>query len=69
MNENIDVRMSNYLNILSNPELKRNFDNQAILAMQEAVAIYVATTASKYVQDYRKQQESEKIKNSFHVLS
>ncbi len=59
MNENIDVRISNYLKILSNPELVGLLDNEIIQVMKEAVAIYVATTAPKYIQDYRKQQKIE----------
>ena len=70
MNENLDVRMSNYLAILSNPNIQKNFDSNTILAMQEALAIYTATTAVKYVQDYKEkvrqsqeQQQAQEIVN------
>ena len=69
MNENIDVRMSNYITILSNPELKKEFDLQTVMAMEKALVIYTSTTAAKYVDDYQKQQDTEQVKKSFNVLS
>jgi len=59
MNENIDIRMSNYLTILSNPMLKQQFDGKVIYAMEQALVIYTATTANKYVDDYRQTHEHE----------
>ena len=63
MYENIDIRMSNFINILFNPELKRKMPQQAILAMQEAISIYSSTTAIEYVNKYKKQQELNKLSN------
>ena len=60
MNENLDIRMQNYLTILSNPELKKEFDLQTVMAMEKAVVIYTSTTATKYVDEYQKQQDVKK---------
>ena len=57
-NENIDVRMSNYLAILSNQELCRNFDPSVVRNIKRAVAIYAATTAQKYVENYDNEQQA-----------
>ena len=56
MNENIDVRVSNYLNILSNPSLKNELDSQTVDLLNEAVKIYALTTAKNYVETFRNQR-------------
>ena len=50
MNENIDIRMGNYLAILSNPQMSANFDPETISVIQRAVSIYVSKTAKAYVE-------------------
>ena len=69
MNENIDVRMSNYLAILSNQELCKNFDPSVVRNMESAVAIYAATTSKKYVENYNNEQRTmeteEKVNSMF----
>ena len=69
MSENIDLRMQNYLTILSNPELKKEFDVETIMAMKKALVIYTSKTAVKYVEEYKKQQEAEQAKQSYSILS
>ncbi len=51
--ENIDVRMSNYIAILSNPELAKKFEPSVIRYMETAVNTYVSTTAIDYVNNYK----------------
>lgn len=67
MNENIDVRMSNYITLLSHPELtiSAKFNSKTILAMEKALMIYASTTANKYVDNYQKEQESLKLQQQF----
>ena len=60
MNENIDIRMSNYITILSNPEMRKKFTDEAIRAMEESVVIYGSTTAVKYVNNYHSEREKNK---------
>ena len=69
MNENIDVRMSNYLTILSNPELKKEFGMETVMAMEKALVIYTSTTAIKYVEEYEARKQNENDQNEFSVLS
>ena len=57
MNENIDVRISNYLTILGNQELRNKIDSNIVRAMESAVAIYTATTTRRYLDEYRSHQE------------
>ena len=59
MNENIDVRMSNYLAILGNPEMSRNFEPAVIHAMEKAVAIYTATTSKAYIEEYMSHKKAQ----------
>ena len=65
MNENIDVRMSNYLTILGNQELRKNFDSEVIRAMETAVAIYTAKTARDYIDNYKNNQKIEETNKLF----
>ena len=69
MNDNIDIRMSNYLAILGNPKISMNFEPEVIHAMEKAVAIYAATTSKEYLEEYKRQQEArakiEEVKNLF----
>ncbi len=58
MNENIDVRMSNYLTILSNPEVSKMFEPEVVRNMQYAVAIYAEATSKEYVNNYKAQKAS-----------
>ncbi len=69
MSENIDVRMSNYLAIVSNPELRKQFDMQTIMAMEKALVIYTSTTAIKYIEEYESKKASEEVKNAYKPLS
>lgn len=69
MNENIDVRMSNYLTILSNPELKKEFGMETVMAMEKALVIYTSTTAIKYVEEYEASKQKENDQKEFSVLS
>lgn len=69
MNENIDVRMSNYLTILSNPELKKEFGMETVMAMEKALVIYTSTTAIKYVEEYEARKQNENDQKEFSVLS
>ena len=68
-NENIDVRMSNFLAILSNQELCRKFDPSVVRNMESAVAIYAATTSKKYVENFNKERRAmeteEKVNSMF----
>ncbi len=59
MNENIDVRISNYLTILADRDLCKNFDPAVVRNIETAVAIYAATTSKKYVDDYRRSQAEQ----------
>ena len=56
--ENIDIRMSNYITILSNPNAfpPTMFDKDTLIGMKRAVAVYLATTSKKYLEDFTKQQ-------------
>ena len=69
MNENIDVRMSNYLTILSNPALKKEFGMETVMAMEKALVIYTSTTAIKYVEEYEARKQKENDQKEFSVLS
>ena len=51
--------MSNYLAILGNPEMRRNFEPAVIAAMEKAVAIYTATTSKAYIEEYMRQKKSQ----------
>ena len=68
MNENIDVRMSNYLTILSNPELKKEFGMETVMAMEKALVIYTSTTAIKYVEEYESKRQKEESKEENSIL-
>lgn len=60
---NIDVRMSNYIAILSNQELRKNIVPSVVQDMENALAIYVAATSKKIINDFNERQrvmESEK---------
>ena len=66
MNENIDVRMSNFLKIVSDPEIRKQFDWQTVMQMEKALVIYASTTAEKYVQDYESQKATNnQMKSAF----
>ena len=67
-NENIDVRMSNFLTILGNQNLSKNFDPVVVRNMERAVAIYAATTSQKYVEDYAKQQKATETKEQVNSM-
>ena len=58
-NENIDLMIANYLNILSNPNIFGKLDSQTVHNMQSAVAIYSDVTARKYVEAFKRQQAIE----------
>ncbi len=57
MQENLDVRMNNYLTILGNPSLSRNFDPNVLRTMEQAVAIYVSKTSKEYVAAYENKEK------------
>lgn len=60
---NIDVRMSNYLAILSNQGLRGKINSSVAQDMETALAIYAATTSRKFIDDFNRQKsvmESEK---------
>lgn len=64
MGENIDVRMENYMKLLTNAEFCKflQLDEETMMAMKQSVAIYAATTSKKFVDDYNKamkQQETQ----------
>lgn len=63
--ENIDLKISNYLNILSNQELKMNLDENTIDLLVRSVKIYALTTAKNYIEEYIKQKEEEKTNKEF----
>ena len=69
MQENIDVRMANYLTILSNKDLASKFYGNDVRAMEDALALYVKLTARSYVESVRQSQErqqtKEEIKKAF----
>ena len=59
MNENLDVRMSNYLKILSDPELIRNFPADVIRRLEQAVVIYANQTSKKFIDSTRSYSEED----------
>ena len=67
MQENIDVRMSNYMAILSNNEVRANLNltGEQIFAMENALKIYFSSTALKYIEDYNREQEQAKANAEF----
>ncbi len=70
MNENIDIRIQNYLTILTNPELRKIVDKEAFFAMQKAVAIYSSSTAANYIEEYKKSLNSKQDKSEeYRILS
>ncbi len=65
MNENIDIIMSNYLAILGNPELRKNFDPSVIHAMESVIAIYTAKTSKAYLEEYKASSRLEEVGKAF----
>lgn len=57
-NENIDIRMSNYLNILAHQELRNALVPEVISLMEQAVSIYATTTSKEYVDEFKRKQAS-----------
>ena len=68
MEENIDVRISNYLTILGNGELRKNIDPAVVRNMEDAVAYYAAVTSKKIAEEYRKQQQAEESREKANSL-
>ncbi len=68
MNNNIDIMMSNYITILSNPQMLAKFEPSVVNEMQKALHIYASTTATKYNYEFSKnysvQNESEHINDN-----
>ena len=66
--ENIDVRMANYIAILSNPEMVKNFDQSVIRYMETALNTYVSTTAIDYVNNYKQEMTARQAKEDTEKL-
>jgi hypothetical protein len=63
---NIDIRMANYLTVVSNPE-KYSFyyDSETFNNMRKALKIYYATTSRDYVQEYTRAEVAERTRSAF----
>ncbi len=59
MEENIDIRMANYLAIIGNTEMRKNFEPSVIHALEKSVAIYAATTSKVYLEEYKRKQDAQ----------
>ena len=60
MGENLDVRMSNYITILSVPNKYATIiDPEMVKNMRTVLKIYLASTAKKMVDDYQTQMRTE----------
>ena len=68
MNENIDVRMSNYITILSNPELKKEFDESYLNFAKKLKDIEMSINLNYQNQIFDKCSQNESNKNNtFHT--
>ena len=57
MNENIDIRMSNYMAMLSNPSISKILDDKTKENMIWALGNYAKKTSEKYAQEHDKAGE------------